>query len=188
MSRLGVRLAGLVGLVALAAAVLPGTALAGNKKLVEGTVYDTTCAGVTCGIECPPPPHCGPVTARAEKRIVCPMGARMIACPLARAGVIVCVQAEGCPGRVGPPVWTGEGGVVTVRRRGSAKVLAKLPVAEGHFSTRLAPGEYVLRAYPPEPQCWSGEKTMLAVSARAKGPLPAAVDVSDSCVAHPGAK
>jgi hypothetical protein len=67
-------------------------------------------------------------------------------------------------------------------------VLAKLPVTEGHFSTRLAPGEYVLRPYLPEPQCWSGEPARITVAAKARGPVPAAVDVSNGCVAHPDVK
>jgi hypothetical protein len=186
--RNGVRILGALALVALVLAFVAGSAAAaGNKKLVEGTVFDTTCAGVACGVECPPPPHCGPITAQRETRIICPMAERMIACPLSRASVIVCVQAEGCPGTSDPPVWSGEGGVVAVRKRGSATALAKLPVIEGHFSTRLAPGEYVLRPYLPEPQCWSGEPTTLSVTARAKGPLTTAVSVRNSCVAHPDA-
>lgn len=173
--------------MALMAFVAGSAAAAGNKKLVEGTVYDTTCA-TACLPECPPPPHCGPITAMREKFIVCPMAERMIACPLSRASVIVCVQAEGCPGTSSPPVWSGEGGLVTVRKRGSATTLTKLPVVEGRFSTRLAPGEYVLRPYLPEPQCWSGEPARVTVAAKAKGPIPASVDVSDSCVAHPDTK
>jgi hypothetical protein len=176
---------GLALAVAFMAFVTGSAAAAGHKKLVEGTVYDTTCAGVACGVECPPPPHCGPITAGAKTGIVCPMAERMIACPLSRASVIVCVQAEGCPGTTSPPVWSGEGGVVTVRKRGSATVLTKLPVTEGHFSTRLVPGEYVLRPYLPEPQCWSGSPAMVAVVSRTKGPVPVAVDVEDRCVAHP---
>jgi hypothetical protein len=79
--------------------------------------------------------------------------------------------------------------VVTVRKRGSAAAPAKLPVVEGHFSSRLAPGEYVLRPYLPEPQCWSGEAITLSIAAKAKGPLTAAVSVRNRCVAHPdGAK
>ena len=66
---------------------------AGNKKLVEGTVYDTTCA-TACLPECPPLP-CGPITAGGNAGVVCAMSERMIACPLSRASVIVCVQAEG---------------------------------------------------------------------------------------------
>jgi len=174
----------LVGLIAVL--VTGPAAAAPNKKLVEGTVYDTTCA-TTCLPECPPPPHCGPITAEGKTGIVCPMAERMIACPLSRAGVVVCVRAEGCPGTTNPPVWSGEGGVVTVRKRGSTRSMAKLPITEGHFSTRLAPGEYVLRPYLPEPRCWSGESVRITVAAKAKGPIPAAVDVSDSCVAHPDA-
>jgi hypothetical protein len=188
--RNGVRILGALALVALVVAFVTGSAAAGgNKKLVEGTVFDTTCAGVACGVECPPPPHCGPITADGtNSAIVCPLQERrMFACPLSRASVIVCVQAEGCPGTSDPPVWSGEGGVVAVRKRGSATALAKLPVVEGHFSTRLAPGEYVLRPYLPEPQCWSGEPITLSVTARAKGPLAAAVSVRNSCVAHPDA-
>jgi hypothetical protein len=188
-ARSGARILGALALVALVATFVAGSAAAaGNKKLVEGTVYDTTCA-TACVPECPPPPHCGPITVQREERIVCPMAERrIIACPLSRASVIVCVQAEGCPGTSNPPVYSGEGAVVNVRTRGSAKLLATLPVSEGHFSIRLAPGEYVLRPYLPEPQCWSGEPVRITVAARTKGPVPASVDVSDSCVAHPDAK
>jgi hypothetical protein len=174
-------------LVALTALVTGSAAAAGNKKLVAGTVYDATCA-TACVPECPPPPHCGPITAMRDDRIVCPMSDRVIACPLSRASVIVCVQAEGCPGTTNPPVYSGEGAVVNVRKRGSTTVLAKLSVTEGHFSIRLAPGEYVLRPYVPEPQCWSGEPTMVTVAAKAKAPIPASVDVSNRCVAQPGVK
>lgn len=187
-ARSGARILGALALVALVAMFVAGSAAAaGNKKLVEGTVYDTTCAGIACGVECPPPPHCGPITASTQTAIVCPMAKRMIACPLSRAGVVVCVQAEGCP-VTNPPVYSGEGAVVNVRKRGSATLIATLPVTEGHFSIRLAPGEYVLRPYLPEPQCWSAEQAMIAVAAKAKGPVPASVDVSDSCVAHPNVK
>jgi hypothetical protein len=184
MRKAATGLALLVGLVAL---VTGSAAAAGKEKLVEGTVYDATCA-TACLPECPPPPHCGPITAMEKKRIVCPLSDRIIACPLSRASVIVCVQAEGCPGTTSPPIYSGEGAVVNVRKRGSASVLATLPVTEGHFSIRLAPGEYVLRPYLPEPQCWSGESVRATVSARAKGPIPASVDVSNRCVVHPEAK
>jgi hypothetical protein len=170
--------------MALMAFVAGSAAAAASKKLVEGTVYDTTCATV-CVPECPPLPHCGPITAGAKTGIACPMAERMIACPLSRASVIVCVQAEGCPGTTSPPVWSGEGGVVTVRERGSAKVLAKLPITEGHFSTPLGAGEYVLRPYLPEPKCWSGEPARITVDLATRGPVSAALDVSNSCVAHP---
>jgi hypothetical protein len=189
-ARSGARILGAVALVALLAMFVAGSATAaGNKKVVEGTVFDTTCAGVACGVECPPPPHCGPITADGtNSAIVCPLQERRkIACPLSRASVIVCVRAEGCPGTTDPPVYSGEGAVVNVRKRGSAKLIATLAVTEGHFSVRLAPGEYVLRPYLPEPQCWSGEPTTITVAAKAKGPIPASLDVSNSCVAHPDA-
>jgi hypothetical protein len=162
-------------------------AAAGTKKLVEGTVYDTTCATV-CAPECPPPPHCGPITAKSSAAIVCPLRQkRIIACPLTKAdSATVCVRAEGCPTSAFP-VYSGEGAVMNVRRRGSATVLATLPVVEGHFKTRLGPGEYVLHPYLPEGQCWSGVAATVMVSGKARGPIPASVDVSDSCVAHPDA-
>jgi hypothetical protein len=187
--KIGARILGAMALVALVALFVAGSAAAaGNKKLVEGTLYDTTCAGVACGVECPPPPHCGPITAQRQARIMCPLAERMIACPLSRASVIVCVQAEGCPGTSDPPAWSGEGAVVTVRKRGATNTMAKLPVSEGHFSIRLAPGEYILRPYLPEPQCWSGEADRIAVAATMRGPIAAALSVSDSCVAHPDSK
>lgn len=182
------RALGMAVLVGLITVLVTGSAAAApHKKLVEGTVYDTTCA-TACLPECPPPPHCGPITAGAKTAIVCPMAERVIACPLSRASVIVCVQAEGCPGTTNPPVWSGEGGVVTVRKRGSATVLAKLPITEGHFSTPLGAGEYVLRPHLPEPGCWSGGPVRITVSFDVSGPVSAALDVRNSCVAQPGAK
>jgi hypothetical protein len=161
---------------------------AGAKKLVEGTVYDTTCA-VACAPECPPPPHCGPITAgKATAAIVCPLRQRrIIACPLAKAdSVIVCVQAEGCP-TSGYPVYSGEGGVVKVRKRGSATVLATVPIVAGHFKISLGPGRYMMRPFLPEPQCWSGAVMAVWVSLRLEGPVPMSLHVSNSCVAHPDA-
>src|ERR1700760_11120 len=91
-SRNGARALWLLALAALIAVLVSGSATAaGGKKVVEGTVYDTTCSGVSCGVECPPPPHCGPITAGAKRRIVCPLTKRMIACPLSRASAIACV-------------------------------------------------------------------------------------------------
>ena len=55
--------------------------------------------------------------------------------------------------------------MVNVRKRGSATVLATLPVVEGHFKIRLGPGEYVLHPYLPEPQCWSGDRGRVKVDA-----------------------
>jgi hypothetical protein len=166
-------------------ALVTGSAAgAGNKKLVAGTVYDTTCA-TGCVPECPPPPHCGPITAMREERIVCPMSDRMIACPLSRASVIVCVQAEGCPGTTNPPVYSGEGAVVKVRKRGSPRVLVTVPIVEGHFTVRLAPGEYMTRPHLPDPQCWTGTKIAVRISAKLQGPVPASIWVEDRCISHP---
>jgi hypothetical protein len=144
---------------------------------------------VACAPECPPPPHCGPITAQSSAAIVCPLRERrIIACPLAKAdSAIVCVQAEGCPESSPYPLYSGEGAVVKVRRRGTATVFAALPVVEGHFKIRLGPGEYVFHPYLPEEPCWSGDPETVGVSARIKGPVPASIDVSNSCVAHPDA-
>ncbi len=178
---------GLVVVVAVVAGLVAGSASAGGtKKLVEGTVYDTTCLETsTCEPPCPPPPHCGPVTARA--RIICPQR-RIVACPLSAAAAEtsppVCLPASGC---FTYPVYSGEGVTVNVRRRGSATVLATLPVVEGHFKIRLGPGEYVLHPHLPEEPCWSGSASTVTVSAKWKGPVPASVDVQDGCVAHPDA-
>ncbi|MFT3863172.1 MAG: hypothetical protein QM729_02785 [Solirubrobacterales bacterium] len=152
---------------------LGSAAGAGHRKLVEGTVYDTTCATV-CEPECPPPPHCGPITADSRADVVCAQ--RIIVCPLEKA-------TSASP----YPVYSGEGAIVHVRRRGSAKVLAQLKVVEGHFKIRLGPGEYVLHPYLPEEQCWSGEPELVKVTAKTQGPIPASLQVSDSCAAHPGA-
>jgi hypothetical protein len=181
--------AGLVGLVALVAlaALLPGVASAGNRKLVEGTVYDTTCT-TTCEPGCPPPPHCGPISAaRASADVVCAQ--RIIACPLQTAAAPessspVCLPASGC---VTYPVYSGEGATINVRRRGSSKVLTTLPVVEGHFKLRLGAGEYVIHPYLPEEPCWSGSPVTVQVSRKARSPVQATIDVGDGCVAHPDA-
>jgi hypothetical protein len=185
MRRLVTGLVCLMALLTLIAGLGSGSAAAGNRKLVEGTVYDTTCA-TACIPECPPPPHCGPITAQSSAAIVCPLRERrIIACPLAKVdSAIVCVRAEGCP-TSGYPVYSGDGAVIKVRRRGSAMVLATLPVVEGHFKIRLGPGEYVLHPYLPEEPCWSGESERVKVTARTQGPIPASVEVGNSCVAHP---
>jgi hypothetical protein len=189
MRRPGTRFVCLAALVMLLTGVGSGSAAAaGTKKLVEGTVYDTTCA-TACAPECPPPPHCGPITVgKASAAIVCPLRERrIIACPLARTDrAIVCVQAEGCP-TSGYPVYSGEGGVVKVRKRGSATVLASLPVVEGHFKIRLGAGEYVLHPYLPEEPCWSGAPWRVRVTTNTQGPIPVSLNVADNCVAHPGA-
>jgi hypothetical protein len=181
------KLAAVLGLVVLVAVVALGTGSAsagGNKKLVEGTVYDTTCA-TACVPECPPPPHCGPITQSAAAVICAQRAKPAIVCPLYTT--VVCVQAP-CPGPAVYPVYSGEGAVVKLRRRGSAEVLATLPVVEGHFKIRLGFGEYMVRPFLPEPECWSGAKTAVWVSREFKGPLPASLHVSNHCVAHPDVK
>ncbi len=177
---MGTALACALALLGLLAGLGSGTAVAaGHKKLVEGTVYDVTCA-TTCEPECPPPPHCGPITAASRADVVCAQDSlrkRIIACPLSRA-------ATGSA----YPVYSGEGAVVNVRKRGSATVLAQLPVVEGHFKIRLGPGEYVLHPYLPEGSCWSGEAERVTVTAKTQGTIPASLEVSDSCVAHPNSE
>jgi hypothetical protein len=194
--RSGARIAGALALVALVAMFVAGSAAAaGNKKLVEGTLYDATC-GTFCEPACPPPPHCGPITADGtNSAIVCPLRARrIIACPLvgstsSGAPSQVCVPDTPCGEDGTFPIYSGEGATINIRRRGSATVLATLPVVEGRFKIRLGPGEYVLHPYLPEPQCWSaiGSAVPLKVSARWKGPITAPISVVDSCVAHPDA-
>jgi hypothetical protein len=189
MRRLGAGLVCLTALLTLMAGLGSGSAAAaGNRKLVKGTVYDTTCAA-SCTLECPPPPHCGPITAdRASAAIVCPLRERrIVACPLATTDAkVVCVRAEGCPTSA-YPIYSGAGAVVKVRKRGSAAVLAVLPVVEGHFKIRLGPGEYVLHPYLPEEPCWSGEPWRVKVMPRYQGPVPVGLNVKNSCVAHPDA-
>jgi hypothetical protein len=187
-------MATLIGLVAMF--VVGSAAAAGNKKLVEGTLYDTTCVGVLCGGECPPPPHCGPITAGGKNSaIVCPLqGRRIVACPLvgstsSGASSQACLPDTPCGENGTDPVYSGEGAKINIRKRGSGTVLATLPVVEGHFKIRLGPGEYVLHPYLPEPQCWSSIPPVvpLQVTARWKGPIPAPISVADTCVALPGA-
>lgn len=181
MRRVAVTL-GLVMLVAVTALGTGSASAAGNKKLVEGTVYDTTCA-TSCTPECPPPPHCGPVTQSGKAAVVCAQQRkRMIVCPLYKT--VVCVQAP-CPGPGAYPLYSGEGGIVKVRRRGSATVLATVPIVEGHFKIRLGLGKYMFRPFLPEPECWSGDVTAVWVSRKFQGTLPAFLHVSNSCVAHP---
>jgi hypothetical protein len=180
--RSGARILGALALVALVAMFVAGSAAAaGTEKVVEGTVYESDCVAVACITECPPPPHCGPITARRRARIMCPLAERpMIVCPLARAGAIVCVQAEGCPGTTAQ-VYSGEGGIVKVRKRGSTAVLATVPIVEGHFKVRLPFGYYAARPFLPEPQCWNGSKTAIWVSPKLQGPVPASLWVENSC-------
>jgi len=175
MKKIGASLVCLAAVLGLAIGLGTGSAAAaGHRKVVEGTVYDTTCATV-CEPECPPPPHCGPITAQTRTDVVCAQQQRrIIVCPLETTATASAY-----------PVYSGEGAVVNVRKRGSATVLARLSVVEGHFKIRLGPGEYVLHPYLPEEECWSGEPERVKVTARMKGPIPASLEVSDSCVAHP---
>jgi hypothetical protein len=173
--------------MALIAGLLAGSAAGGTGKLVEGTVYDTT--GVictTCTPECPPPPHCGPITQTAKDKVVCAQRQRLIVCPLAKR-TVVCVQAP-CPGFRPYPVYSGEGAVVKVRKRGSGTVLMTVPVVEGRFKVRLAFGEYMMRPFLPEPQCWSGPTMAVWVSRALEGPLSSSLYVSNNCVARPDVK
>jgi hypothetical protein len=183
-------LIGLTVLGALLVGLVGGAASgAGTKKLVEGTVYDTTCAG-SCTPECPPPPHCGPITQAAKDKVVCAQRPeRLIVCPLSRARAGTCVPDTPYGLEGTDPIYSGEGATINVRRRGSATVLATLSVIEGHFKIRLGPGEYVLRAFLPEPQCWMGVGLgqSLKLTARSKGPIAVPISVANSCVAHPDA-
>jgi hypothetical protein len=194
--RSGARILGAMALVALVAMFVAGSATAaGNRKLVEGALYDTTC-GTFCEPACPPPPHCGPITAGGtNSAIVCPLRERrIIACPLigstsGRVAMQACVPDTPCGEDGTFPIYSGEGATINVRKRGSSTVLATLPVIEGRFKIRLGPGTYVLHPHLPEPQCWStiGEAFPLEVSARWKGPIKAPISVVNGCVAHPGA-
>jgi hypothetical protein len=155
-------------LFVLALGVAPGSASAGGKKLVEGTVYDTTCATV-CPPECPPP--CGPVPApKSQGAVICAQAS--IVCPLYR------VAPTGS-------IYTGEGSLVNVRKRGSTTVIARLPIVEGHFTIRLAPGEYIFHPYMAEEGCWSAETVQAKVTAKAKSPVGVAMSATDRCAAHP---
>jgi hypothetical protein len=191
MRRIGTTGLGVVLAFVVLAGLGSGSAgAAGHRKLVEGTVFDTTCA-TSCVPECPPPPHCGPITAEQLNAVVCARVQPAIVCPLADSigppTQRICLQGSPCGG-ITYPVYSGEGAFVDVRKRGSATVLATLPVVEGHFSIRLGPGEYVPRPYLPEPQCWSGLVERVKVTARTAGPIPASIEVTNACVAHPDVK
>ena len=117
-----------------------------------------------------------------QKRIVCPLtqADRAVAAP------DFCIQGQPCG--VDYPVYSGEGAVVTVRKKGTTSTLATLPVVEGHFNIRLAPGEYVIRPYlSPEEKCLRGEPTPLKVEAKMKSPVPASIDLGNVCIVHPDA-
>jgi hypothetical protein len=170
-------------LVALFAGLGSGTAVAGNKKLVEGTVYDATCVTI-CMPECPPPPHCGPIPMTNGKRnVICAQAS--IVCPLYRDSARICLPSSNCGGF---PVYTVEGSLVNVRKMGSATVIARLPIVEGHFKIRLAPGQYIFRPYMAEEQCWSAEPWRVEVSARQQGPIATSLGATNNCVVHADAR
>ena len=78
---------------------------------------------------------CGPIPApRSRSDAICAQAA--IVCPL-YASPRICLPSSNCGGS---PIYTGEGSLVNVRKRGSSTVLARLPIVEGHFKIRLAPG------------------------------------------------
>jgi hypothetical protein len=158
----------LIALLALSVGLGSGTAAAGNKKLVEGTVYDATCVTV-CTPPCPPP--CGgPIPApKSQGAAICAQAS--IVCPLSRIASPY-------------PVYPGEGSLVNVRKRGSSTVLARLPIVEGHFKIRLAPGDYVFHPYLSEEQCWSATPATAQVTPRSKSPVPVTLSATDRCVVH----
>ncbi|MBS1675932.1 MAG: hypothetical protein JST08_00960 [Actinobacteria bacterium] len=168
--------------MALAIALGSGSAAAaGNAKMVEGTVYDATCVAV-CVPECPPPPHCGPITQARTSDVICAQA--KIVCPLYGSRQI-CLPSSNCGGF---PVYTGEGSLVNVRRRGSAPVLARLPIVAGHFEIRLGPGRYVFHPYMAEEECWSAGLVTATITAKLKGPVPVTLDATNRCVVHVQAK
>ncbi len=160
-------IAALAGTLALLAGLGSGTSEAGQKKLVEGTVYDTTCVTV-CRPECPPPPRCGPGPERGRNAI-CAQAS--IVCPLYRIAP-------------GTPVYAGEGSLMNVRERGSTTVLARLPIVEGSFEVRLEPGEYIFHPYLAEERCWSAAPVVTRVTARSRSPVRVAISATDRCVTH----
>jgi hypothetical protein len=176
MRRVGTGFALFFLLSVLFAGLGSGTAAAGNKKPVEGTVLDATCVAV-CTPPCPPP--CGPIPApKSRSDVICAQAS--IVCPLS-ASRRICLPSSNCGGL---PVYSGEGSLVNVRKRGSSTALARLPIVEGHFKIRLAPGEYVFHPYLAEAQCWSAEPVTARVTAKLRGPVPVTLDATNRCVVH----
>jgi hypothetical protein len=176
MRRVGTGLVALVALVVLLAGLGSGTAAAGNKKLVEGTVLDATCVTV-CTPPCPPP--CGPIPApQSRSDVICAQAS--IVCPLS-ASPRICLPSSNCGGN---PIYSGEGSLVNVRKRGSSTVLARLPIVEGHFTIRLAPGEYVFHPYMAEERCWSADLVTAKVTAKLRGAVPVTLSATNRCVMH----
>jgi hypothetical protein len=106
-----------------------------------------------------------------------------IVCPLYRAAPRICLPSSNCGGF---QIYTGEGSLVNVRKRGSATVLARLPIVEGHFRIRLGPGEFVFHPYYAEEGCWSGEPVTARVTAKLKAPVPVTLNATNTCVMHAG--
>lgn len=182
MRRIATGLATLSALAVFCAGLGSGSAsAAGNKKMVEGTVYDATCVTV-CMPECPPPPHCGPIAQAGKSDAICAQAS--IVCPL-YASPPICLRSSGCGGY---PIYAGEGSLVNVRQRGSAAVLARLPIVEGRFRIRLGPGEYVFHPYMAEEGCWSAEPAMATVTAKLKSPVPVTLNAGNRCVVHADAR
>jgi hypothetical protein len=173
MRRVGTRLIALVALAMLFAGLGSGSAAAASKKLVEGTVYDGTCVSVCC------PPPCGPIPApQSRSDVICAQAS--IVCPL-NASPRICLPSSNCGAN---PIYSGEGSLVNVRKRGSATVLARLSIVEGHFTIRLAPGEYVFHPYLAEEQCWSAEPVTAKVTANLHSPVPVTLNATNRCIVH----
>ena len=179
MRRGGVGLVTLLALTVLSAGLGPGSASASSgKKLVEGTVYDTTCVAI-CQPECPPPPHCGPIARRGPHAVICAQAS--IVCPLYDGLPRICLPSTNCGGS---PIYAGEGSLVNVRKRGSRTVPARLPIVEGHFRIRLAPGRYIFHPYMAEEQCWSAEPASARITRALKSPVPVTLNATNRCVVH----
>jgi hypothetical protein len=116
---------------------------------------------------------------KSRSDVICAQAS--IVCPLYRAAPDICLPSSNCGGF---PVYSDEGSLVNVRKRGSTTVLARLPIVEGHFKTRLGPGQYVFHPYMAEEQCWSAEPVTAAVTSRLKSPVPVTLDATNRCVVH----
>ncbi len=110
---------------------------------------------------------------------------RLIACPLYAGAPRTCLPSSNCGGN---PIYSGEGSLVNVRRRGSATVIARLPIVEGHFKLLLPPGEYVFHPYMAEEQCWSAAPVTTKIAPRLQGPVPVTLDANNRCVVHTDVK
>jgi hypothetical protein len=155
------------GLIALALvlaslALVPAAQGAPPSSGVRGSVLDTSCiAG--CEVGCPPPPVC-------RARLVCAQPQARIVCPLTQRTTVAY------------PPYSGTAATVILRKAGSAKVLGRLPVVDGKFSARLAPGRYVVKAHVAE-SCWTGTRQVVEVLAGRF--IPVVLRVSNGCAAQP---